>query len=86
MRLRVCGCVCVCVRVCEQGLMLRAGEARYGIRDLLTLSSVCGIGLDTVPIAGDSPPQRICSLLTDVCALAFKVRRWAWRGSRWMLL
>jgi uncharacterized protein (UPF0210 family) len=59
--------------VSEQGLMLRAGEARYGIRDLLTLSSVCGIGLDTVPIAGDSPPQRICSLLTDVCALAFKV-------------
>lgn len=32
--------------------MARASQGTYTIKDLLTYSSVCGIGLDTVPIPG----------------------------------
>ncbi len=45
-----------------QGLALRASEGAYGIRDLLTLSSVCGIGLDTVPIPGRRPTHDHCRI------------------------
>lgn len=34
----------------DNGLAQRAAEKAYGIYDLLTYSSVCGIGLDAVPI------------------------------------
>lgn len=52
----------------------RAGEDRptYGITELLAYSAVCGVGLDTVPIPGDSSVDDIAALLTDVAALAVK--------------
>ena len=34
-------------------LATRAAERRYSVRDLLLYSSVCGTGLDVVPLAGD---------------------------------
>ena len=32
---------------------------RYSLRDLLTYSAVCGVGLDTVPIPGDTSTEKI---------------------------
>jgi uncharacterized protein len=43
------------------------------IADLLSISSVCGVGIDTVPIAGDFTLQELTSLLLDVAGLA---ERW----------
>jgi uncharacterized protein len=47
------------------------------IPDLLSISSVCGVGIDTVPIAGDDvcqqQQQELTSLLLDVAGLA---ERW----------
>eukprot|EP01138_Halocafeteria_seosinensis_P003054 gb/GECG01003122.1/.p1 GENE.gb/GECG01003122.1/~~gb/GECG01003122.1/.p1 ORF type:complete len:428 (+),score=39.67 gb/GECG01003122.1/:1-1284(+) len=56
----------------DTGLANRAEEKTYGIRDLLSLSSVCGIGLDTVPIGGDSSVGSMSALITDVASLSHK--------------
>ena len=59
---------------CEDaGLAERATQNTYRIHDLLAYSAVCGLGLDTVPIAGDTPSPKLAALLLDVAALAFKL-------------
>jgi uncharacterized protein (UPF0210 family) len=52
-----------------------AGTATYGVHDLLMYSAVCGTGLDTVPLPGDSTPEQIGALLTDVAALALRLNK-----------
>jgi len=53
-------------------LAQRAAEGRYGLRELLLYSSVCGTGLDMVPLPGDTPPQELAALIGDVAALSVK--------------
>lgn len=43
------------------------------LQTLLFLSSVCGVGIDTVPITGDFSPQKLARLYLDVSGLA---NRW----------
>jgi len=43
---------------------------RLTIQKLLCISSVCGVGIDTVPIPGDVTEDALVSLLLDVAALA----------------
>jgi uncharacterized protein (UPF0210 family) len=56
-------------------LAQRAGEGRYSVRDLLLYSSVCGTGLDVVPLPGDTPVASIAALLRDVATLATTLRK-----------
>lgn len=56
-------------------LAQRAGEGRYGIRDLLLYSSVCGTGLDVVPIPGDTSVDTLHGLLKDVAALSVRLSK-----------
>jgi hypothetical protein len=51
----------------------RWAEGRIGLHDLLAYSSVCGTGLDTVPLPGDSSADDIARLLLDVTALAVRL-------------
>lgn len=53
-------------------LAARAMEGRYSISDLLLFSSVCGTGLDVVPLAGDISNNDLVALVSDVAALAKK--------------
>jgi uncharacterized protein len=53
-------------------LAARAMEGRYRISDLLLFSSVCGTGLDVVPLPGDIEHKQLVSLISDVAALAKK--------------
>ncbi|MFQ5347852.1 MAG: DUF711 family protein [Rhodothalassiaceae bacterium] len=53
-------------------LARRAAEGRFGVNELLLYSSVCGTGLDTVPLAGDTPPAAIAALIGDLAALALR--------------
>lgn len=40
------------------------------ITQLLNISSVCGVGVDTVPIPGDTTKEELASLILDVAGLA----------------
>ena len=73
---RTCGYSGLMLPVLEDPLLAqRAGENRYGIRDVLLYSSVCGTGLDVVPIPGDTPATSIAGLLRDVASLATRLRK-----------
>lgn len=73
---RTCGYSGLMLPVLEDPLLAqRAAEGRYSIRDLLLYSSVCGTGLDVVPIPGDTPANAIANLLRDVAALATRLRK-----------
>ncbi|GAA4630697.1 hypothetical protein GCM10023196_057090 [Actinoallomurus vinaceus] len=54
-------------------LARRWKEGRIGLHDLLAYSSVCGTGLDTVPLPGDSSSDALARLLLDVTALAVRL-------------
>jgi uncharacterized protein (UPF0210 family) len=56
-------------------LAARAAEGRYGIRELLLYSSICGTGLDVVPLPGDAPVDAIEGVLLDVAALATRLAK-----------
>ena len=54
-------------------LAKRAAEGTLTIKDLLLYSAVCGTGLDTVPLPGDTTAEQITPLLLDLCALALRL-------------
>jgi uncharacterized protein (UPF0210 family) len=56
-------------------LATRAAENRYTVRELLLYSSVCGTGLDVVPLPGDTSVKDLTALITDVAALSYKLRK-----------
>src|SRR5262249_18662613 len=56
-------------------LAKRAAEGRYSVRELLLYSSVCGTGLDVVPLAGDTPTNALAALIGDVAALSTKLHK-----------
>lgn len=56
-------------------LAQRAAEGRYGVSDLLLYSSVCGTGLDVVPLPGDVSADKLAALVIDMAALAVKYRK-----------
>ena len=48
---------------------------QFDIRALLTYSSVCGIGLDTVPIAGSTPAEKVADIMCDTGTMAFRLNK-----------
>jgi len=54
-------------------LAKRAAEGTLTIKDLLLYSAVCGTGLDTVPLPGDTTADQIAALLLDLSALALRL-------------
>ena len=54
-------------------LAKRAAEGRLTIKDALLYSAVCGTGLDTVPLPGDTTGEQIVPLLLDLSALALRL-------------
>lgn len=60
--------------VLEDSLLARRTEdAQFTVKDLLLYSSVCGTGLDTVPLPGDASPEQLSALLLDVAALSLRL-------------
>ncbi|HEX5941424.1 MAG TPA: DUF711 family protein, partial [Anaerolineales bacterium] len=43
------------------------------LKDVLLYSAVCGTGLDTIPLPGDTTAEQIIPLLLDLCALALRL-------------
>jgi uncharacterized protein len=56
-------------------LARRNAEGRYTLRDLLAFSAVCGTGLDTIPLPGDTTPEQIAGVLAEVATLASALRK-----------
>ncbi len=56
-------------------LAARAAEGRLSINDLLLYSTVCGAGLDTVPLPGDVSAAALAAILVDVGALALRLNK-----------
>ncbi len=56
---------------------LAAGALRgdFSVHELLLYSAVCGTGLDTVPLPGDTSEEELTSLILDVAALSIALDR-----------
>jgi len=54
-------------------LAKRAAEGTLTIKDVLLYSTVCGTGLDTIPLPGDTTSEQLVPLLLDISALALRL-------------
>ena len=45
------------------------------MQDLLLYSSVCGTGLDVVPLPGDTPVEVVARIIQDVATLSARLRK-----------
>lgn len=54
-------------------LAKRLSEGKLSLKDLLLYSAVCGTGLDTVPLPGDTSQEQLAAVLLDVAALALRL-------------
>lgn len=59
----------------DTGLAERAGEGSLGIDDLLVYSCLCGTGLDTVPLPGDTSPEQIAAVLMDLAGISARLSK-----------
>lgn len=59
----------------DTGLAAGTLKSNYDIRSLLTYSAVCGIGLDTVPIPGDTSIDKISALMRDTGTMAYRLNK-----------
>lgn len=76
LNLRTCGYSGLMLPLLEDPILAkRAGEGRFGWKDLLLFSSVCGTGLDVVPLPGDTPLSVVAAIVRDTAALSAKLRK-----------
>ena len=54
-------------------LARRAAEGAFSLNELLLYSAVCGTGLDTIPLPGDTSPGQLAAVLLDLAALALRL-------------
>ena len=74
--LPLCGYSGLMLPVLEDvGLGKRSEECYFNLDSLLLYSTVCGTGLDTIPIPGDASTSQIAAILTDVAALSGRLKK-----------
>lgn len=54
-------------------LAARASAGQLSLTDLLLYSTICGTGLDTIPLPGDTSAEALMGVLLDVAALALRL-------------
>ena len=57
----------------DYGLAKRNIEGAFNISDLLLFSSICGTGLDTIPLPGIVSEEKLYALLLDIASLSIKL-------------
>jgi len=76
LQIRKCGYTGLMLPVLEDyGLAQRNNEGMFNISNLLLYSSVCGTGLDTIPLAGDISEQKLEAILYDVASMSIKLNK-----------
>ena len=74
--LPLCGYSGLMLPVLEDvGLGERTAAGLFNLDSLLLYSSVCGTGLDTIPIPGDASTSQITAILTDVATLSIQLNK-----------
>jgi uncharacterized protein (UPF0210 family) len=74
--LPTCGYNGLMLPVMEDEVLARAWESgRVTAHQLLGYSAICGTGLDTLPLPGDTPVEEIAALLLDVACLASRLHK-----------
>lgn len=68
-KLKCCGYSGLMLPTCEDQ---RLAELSLPITKLLSISQVCGVGIDTVPIPGNCSEKELASLLLDVAGIAHR--------------
>ncbi|RMF49773.1 MAG: DUF711 family protein [Anaerolineae bacterium] len=53
----------------------RAAQGTLSVKDMLLYSAVCGTGLDTLPLPGDTSEEQLYAILLDVAALSTRLRK-----------
>ena len=59
----------------DAALAQRAAEGFLSVKDLLLYSAVCGTGLDTVPLPGDTIAEELFPVLLDLACLAQRLNK-----------
>jgi uncharacterized protein (UPF0210 family) len=59
----------------DSTLALRGEQGALSLKDLLMYSAVCGTGLDTIPLPGDTSPEQLAAIMLDVAALAQRLAK-----------
>lgn len=76
LKIKTCGYSGLMLPVLEDPVLaIRAAEGRYTVRELLLYSSVCGTGLDVVPLGGETNANELAALIRDVAALSTKLHK-----------
>jgi len=57
----------------DYGLAMRNIDGAFNLTDLLLYSSVCGTGLDTIPLPGDTSEEKLYALLLDIASISIKL-------------
>lgn len=74
--LPLCGYNGLMLPVLEDAILgQRWAEGRVNAQQLLLYSAVCGTGLDTIPLPGESDPALIARILLDVATLAVRYQK-----------
>ncbi len=59
----------------DSGLAQSASNGNLSLRDLLLFSSVCGAGLDVIPLPGDTTAEELTPILLDLAALSLRLNK-----------
>jgi uncharacterized protein (UPF0210 family) len=56
-------------------LAQRAAQGALTVKDLLLMSTVCGTGLDCIPLPGDTTVEQLYAVLLDVAVLSQRLNK-----------
>ncbi len=74
--LPTCGYCGIMLPVLEDAMLGKCWEkGQISIHELLLYSTICGTGLDTIPLPGDIQESSLAQLLLDVATLAWRLRK-----------
>jgi uncharacterized protein (UPF0210 family) len=76
LKIKSCGYKGLMLPVMEDyGLAQRNNEGQFDITNLLMYSTVCGTGLDTIPLPGNVSSKKLYALLLDLASLSCKLQK-----------
>jgi uncharacterized protein (UPF0210 family) len=57
----------------DRGLANRSDS--FTLSDLLSYSAICGLGIDCVPIPGETPPEKLAAVYADTAMMSYRLSK-----------